>query len=246
MIRSFLTFSLLSALWIIPAGATVLTFDIAGQALNDAIPQAYGDRVTATTMGSFSYGAAGGFTPNVVVSYGPSDPAGQSGGNCLFNASACVYTWDNNFADLTNVVAQAAGSGPSVGILELMFVADPGFLVNLASLNLGGWKHGDNTYPATYPINSVSVYDAANLLVYSSGSQSVPVNDPGHLTIAPNVSGQSLRLVIDASNLSAAQAQNVGLDNVQFSQIASAVPEPAAFLLTGAGLAALFLARRRS
>jgi hypothetical protein len=51
------------------AGATVLTFHIAGAGQGSAIPQSYGDRVTAATMGSHSYGAAGGFTPNVVADY---------------------------------------------------------------------------------------------------------------------------------------------------------------------------------
>lgn len=231
------------------ASATVLTFDIAGESPNQSIQQNYGDRVTAATMGNFSYGTAGGFTPNVVLSYGPSVPAGQSGGACSFNTSACVYWWDNDFADLRNVIAQADSGGASTGILEVLFTADPGWIVTLASLNLGGWQHGNPGYPASYGINSVKVYDQTNAVVYDSGAQNVPVNDPGHLSLAPNVSGASLRLVIDASNLPAVYANNVGLDNIQFSQDIfrdpGAVPEPAAFLLSGAGLVAVAALRRR-
>ena len=51
--------------------ATVLTFDICGIARNENIQPcypAYGDAVTAATMGSFNYGCAGGWTANVNTS----------------------------------------------------------------------------------------------------------------------------------------------------------------------------------
>src|SRR4051812_40019817 len=92
MFRSRFMFVVVGALITAVSHATVLTFDVAQAGDGSIMPQAYGDRVTATTMGSFSYGAAGGFTPNVVVDYV------GSGGQTDLNF------WSTGYNDLLNVV----------------------------------------------------------------------------------------------------------------------------------------------
>src|SRR5687767_8032083 len=72
--------------------ATELTFQIAGAGNGALIPQTYGDRVIATTMGGFTYGAGGGFTPNVVVDY-----RGKS-------TQVDLNHWATNYNQLVNVV----------------------------------------------------------------------------------------------------------------------------------------------
>ena len=93
---------------------SVLTFDInPAPTPNDPIDQNYGDRITSDVMGAFSYGTTGGFTPNVVVSYGPTGPSD----------SDYVYWWDQDFGDLVNVVAQFAPfPDPTYGLLDITLI----------------------------------------------------------------------------------------------------------------------------
>jgi hypothetical protein len=111
-------FTLIACAFIVSAlsnvRATELTFNIAGFFNFSNMSQDYGDKVTAATMGDFSYGIEGGFTPNVSVSYGPdgADPA----------------FWTTGYGDLTNVLFEYRDS---FGTLEVTFAADPGFEVNL-------------------------------------------------------------------------------------------------------------------
>lgn len=225
------------------ASASVLTFDFTPTpALNSQIDSTYGDRVTAATMGGFSYGAAGGFTPNVELSYGPA--SGNFPGGCPFDANGCVYFWDNDFGDLTNVAAQSAQSGANYGLLELLFTTDAGFQVNLDSFDLGGWpSNGGVGRPASFTINSVAVFDAGNNVLFSQNNVVVPVTAGGRVSFSPNVSGSSLRLVIDAGNLTAGNGANIGIDNVQFSQ--TDMPEPATSALIALGLGAVAIRKFR-
>src|SRR5262249_2851092 len=94
-----------------PVRGSVLTFE--GVPLTPAaIPDAYGDRITATTDGAgYSYGMGNGFTPNVVVEYVTNDAPLQvlyHGYGDLFYALAGNYT-----------------------PVELILRPDPGYLVVL-------------------------------------------------------------------------------------------------------------------
>src|SRR5579862_604073 len=73
---------------------TVLAFEPATGAWANytAVPQAYGDRVTAATQNGYKYGTAGGTTPNVVAAYGSTATTGHSAG--------VVSTWDTGYGDL--------------------------------------------------------------------------------------------------------------------------------------------------
>jgi len=235
---------LLSAL---PACATSLIFDIssAGNQIpqNSSIVQNYGDRVTGTSIVdgtlTYGYGATGGFTPNVLVSYGPASVTSTNTvTGCPFNLiDTCLYLWDNDFGGLTNVIAQAADEqNNDYGRIELTFTADAGFSVSLLSLDLAGWLRTDRG------VRSVEVFDGANTSLFLASNLTAPgVNS---LTLTPNVSASLLRLVIDAGGLSGNNSQNVGLDNVVFSQTAG-VPEPSTFAMLGAAIAGLGLLRRR-
>jgi len=83
------------------SAATILTFrDGTGAALPDdqSVPAAYGDNVTTSPEGGFSYGLAGsGYTPNITTAYG---------------ATARTYT--GGYGDLSTVLWNE--SGPSLGV----------------------------------------------------------------------------------------------------------------------------------
>jgi len=202
-----------------PAHATLLTFDIDGAADRDPIPQAYGDGVTAIDMGAFHYGADGGFTPNVSISY-----ASATGGDLNF--------WSDNFNDLTNVIHNDAD--PQDGF-TITFTADPGFYVMLESLDMGNW-----TEAMTVP--GMDVQDGGGATLASYSSILLPKWDTqSHVSFSPGVQGETLILHVDTTGLGG-NSDNVGLDNILFSQVA--VPEPASLLLTTSALFGLVLLRR--
>jgi hypothetical protein len=126
-----------------PVRATVLTFDTA-LPNGSAVPPGYGQRVTATSQDGFFYGAAGGFTPNVTVSYGP--------------VASDVHLWNLDYGDLQQVIYRET---EGAGILEVTLAADPGYQVILQSFDLAGWPNAD------YIINSVQVIDAFEAVVFA-------------------------------------------------------------------------------
>ena len=112
-----------------PASATVLTFDVTGSSTGVvSLPQDYGDNVTATTMGSYRYGAAGGFTPDVAVGYfgslGETEP---------------LTRWDFGYNDLVNVAEYEPDGQPTFGF---SFDAANGQAVTLSSFDLGNFGSG--------------------------------------------------------------------------------------------------------
>ncbi len=178
------------------ASAAVLTFDITGintsDSLNSPSFAGYGDRITSFTNGIFSYGSAGGLTPNVVVDY----PNNQT------------LWWLLEYGNLTNVI-YAEESGTS--ILDVTLTADPGFEVVLDSFDLAGWR-GD------YTINSVqvlsgrtSVFSQSNVFISGTTRTSFNTSNLGSLAAS------TLTIRFDAANLGS-DSDNIGLDNIQFSQ----------------------------
>ena len=211
------------------ASAAVLTFDITGinngDSLNSPPFAGYGDRITGFTNGIFSYGSAGGLTPNVVVDY----PNNRT------------LWWLSEYGNLTNVI-YAEESGTS--ILDVTLTADPGFEVVLDSFDLAGWR-GD------YTINSVqvlsggtSVFSQSNVFISGTTRTSFNTSNLGSLAAS------SLTIRFDATNLGN-NSDNIGLDNIQFSQRSTSfspvgTSEPSALVAIGAvaGIAT-FLKRAR-
>jgi len=207
---TLLTFGLLGGI-----NASVLTFDISGISNFQNVNQTYGDNITATTIGGFSYGAAEGFTPNVTVTYGDTDPA----------------LWTTGYGNLTNVLFEDADA---TGILTITFDADPGYEVRLHSFDLASFS-GDRIVDLV-DVNSASssLFSENNSLI--SGTTSTLYN-----FVSP-LQADDIIISIDARNLGS-NNDDIGIDNIVFSQVA--VPEPSSALLIGLGCLGLIIHRRK-
>lgn len=204
------------------ASATRLTFNtINGTVVsaNDLTSSPnYGHRVTATTMGNFSYGAEGGFTPNVTVAYRAQNPSGTFPG---------LSVWTSGYGDLQNTVWSGGASShvPNDGYVTLM--ADAGFQVSLLSFRTALWSTG----PAQY--TDISVRDGLGNVLYSTNAANPVGGNVLHDFTSSPLTAQQLEIKFG-------QGWWIALDDVTYSQ---AVPEPGTMLVLGAGLVAL--ARRR-
>ena len=203
------------------ASAAVLTFNITDATAGIAMPQGYGDRVTSTTSGVFSYGADGGFTPNVVVEYtSPGFPTD-------------LNFWTTGYSDLTNILYNEPDG---VDGYTVRFVADSGFLVRLDSFDLGNFG-GAVTLPG------LSIVDGLGNTLFLSSN--IPVGAAAVPHQIYNFSGglfaEEIRIIVNTAGL-AGNSDNIGLDNIQFGQTAIPEPNAAVLLVTGA---ALMLRRRR-
>ena len=220
------------------AQATVLQFDQTRSAATGTtvepvyagadLPQDYGDRVGGSPQtvsgGQYTYGNEGeGFTPNVEIAYSLGIPT----------ASGEVQMWPFGYGGLTNVVFGTPGSQQ----INIQFSADPGYSVLLHGFDLAGYPGAD------YTINGVAVLEGANTL-FSQFNVLVGGDGFGqpftHFEFSTPLSGNSLTLQIDYANIASGQQDNIGLDNLRFSQFPSPVPEPSswAYLLSGIGLVA--------
>ncbi|MEM6315095.1 MAG: PEP-CTERM sorting domain-containing protein [Planctomycetota bacterium] len=205
------------------ASATELTFD--GTAFDNTggtqlIPQAYGDRVTSTTVGAFEYGPEGGFTPNVEVSYS------TSGGNELEYAESFFGT----------LVGVAFNPDPNGEFFEINFQADPGFEVALSSLNIA--KFGG---PNTLTDIIVTDGDDTELLRFGSVSFATGSNERNFFLDAnfdPALQAPELTVRVVTS----LESIQWGVDNITFSQVV--IPEPSSALLLAVGGLVLRRCRR--
>ena len=182
-----------------PCFATVLTFDIAGITNFQAAPQGYGDNVTSSSMGSFSYGSAQGFTPNLTVSYGNTTPA----------------LWTTGYGDLTNIAFEDADGS---GILNITLTsAATGVQARLHSFDLAAFTANFASDPT---INSVTVYDGANAVLFAQNN--VTIARTGHTSFVfdPPLIGATLRIEVNALNLGG-RNDDIAADNITFSQVGS-------------------------
>jgi hypothetical protein len=209
------------------AQATVLTFvNDAGGGLGNfgALSQAYGDNVSAATQGGFGYGADFGFTPNITADYGT-------------NGAGTATTWDTAYGDLLNVVYASQGAA-----FELTLTAEEGFFVQLHGFDLGGWSFTD------YIINSVQVLDGGGAVLFGQSEVAIEgTNGHTDFDFGLPLSAAVLRIRFDATNLGG-NSDNIGIDNVAFSQT-TVIPEPATAGVLAAALAlglAVGARRRRS
>ncbi|MFM1770604.1 MAG: hypothetical protein RJA22_3133 [Verrucomicrobiota bacterium] len=176
----------------LPAPATRLLFEnTSGFNLSAIFPQSYGDRITNTAQNGFRYELTGGATPNVEVSY--------------LNPGA----WSTGYGNLTNLVYVR-----SPGPLEITLAADPGFEVRLHGFDLGAW------FQTNLVLGSLRVTDLGGSILYAQENLLVQ-GQPGtrtSLSFTNPLHARVVRIVIDSSNLGSSGLQNIGIDNLLFSQ----------------------------
>lgn len=200
--------------------ATILTFDIDQLGNGAGMPDAYGDNVTAATMGTFHYDVSNGTTPDVTVSY-----AGSPG-----NQPGCNW-WATGYSDLTNVLEYEPDGAP---VFSVTFTGSNGVNAVLNSFDLGN-------FGASVILPGLTVRDGSGIVLWQQSNIAVASSSSPHLSF--NVGGLSasvLTLEVNVAGLGG-NSDNIGLDNISFSQ--DSVPEP----ITMLGLAAfgLIAARRR-
>jgi MYXO-CTERM domain-containing protein len=144
-------------------------------------------------------------------------------------ASWSLRWWDTSYNNLYGVLWADGSDSNSLGRIDLAPAA--GQFVTLNSFELGAWI---NTTRDT----NVAIYDLASGEALYTFSGAVGSAATGATLFTPAVSSTSgLRIEWRDS------AHNVGIDNVAFT--VSAVPEPAAWALWGAGVLALAAGARR-
>lgn len=181
----------------------------------------YGNGVGATEVDvnsgaiKFRYGVGGeGFTPNVNVSYGPYS---------LFTGGPTL--WREGYSGLAGVLYQGSGeNGSPIGfdydVLDIVFVADPGYDVVLHEFDLGSFG-GDRT------INSIMAFDGVpfpfltptNFLSGPTGPVAVTQAGGYHHDFGGTpLQSSIIWLRIDMTNLGN-DSINIGIDNIRFGQV---------------------------
>lgn len=161
-------------------------------------------------VGSFGpgYGAEGGATPQVLLDF-----ATDSG--TAFSVYAAGY------ASLASALGHANFNEPG----RVTLTPDAGFDVVLQGFDLAGWSGG------SYTNSRVRVVDSAGHTHLDTGLFTFM---PGTVLHFP---GQAIRSSL-ALNILVNDFGDLGLDNLQFSQVSS-VPEASAWALLAGGLLAL-------
>ncbi|VGO17039.1 hypothetical protein PDESU_05633 [Pontiella desulfatans] len=191
---------LLTALAVLACGtasATILTFD-AGVSNYELMPQDYGDNVTSTNMGAYSYGEAGeGFTPNVTVEY-----IGVGDG---------LHYWHNSYGDLIGVL-ENEDDGERWTIVH--FEAETAHQVTLHSLDMGIYGTG------LIPIDSMTITNESGAVPFQQNNMAIDGSTSGHTNINFGaVTGQSLTLILDLQTAAATSDNDtIGLDNIIISE----------------------------
>jgi hypothetical protein len=160
------------------------------------LSQNYGDRVTAATQNGFKYGTAGGTTSHVLASYG--------------TTGATIETWQSGYGDLPAV----AFSAPNGSKFEMKLTADANFNATLSSFDMASFG------TSSYTIKSVSVLDNTGKTLFSKANVQIFGSTAPHHThfaFATPLKGQGLTIRFDSSTQG---GWNVGIDNVQFGQVA--------------------------
>ena len=189
----------------------VLTFDIDGSGNGAPLDQTYGDRITSTIMGDFTYGEEGGFTPNLEISY---------------NGASGLSFWTTGYNALTNVIYFEPESAAGFSIT---ISADPGYLAQLSGFDLGNFG-GAVTLPSLEVLGpgDSSLFLAEDVPVGSTATPHLDFDFPEML------SATEITIRVNTTGLGG-NSDNIGIDNIVFSQIEQ-VPEPSSIILAGLGI----------
>ena len=203
------------------ANATVLNFDITGATDSSSLSQAYGDRVTGISDGSFSYGSAGNFTPNIVVDY-----VGRSAANDL-------SFWTKGYSDLNNVIYYELDG--ALGF-TIKLSADPGFLVRLDGFDFGNFG-GQLLVP------SLQVQDGQGNVLFSRTNFTLEASSASHqdYDFVSGLLASEMNIILDTTGLGG-NSDNIAFDNIQFGQT---IPEPSSLVLGAIGILGFSLLRVR-
>ncbi len=209
------------------AQATILTFDLDPSVPNYGdIPGSYGDNVNAASDAVGSYLVGNGYTPNVTTDYR----------TWQISTDTVAYNnldfWATGYGDLTNV-AFSVVSGDHFA--EITFVPEPGWAIRLNSFDMAGY------YIADHSNSQVRILDGTSNTILVDYSPVTILGTGGtHSTFTPDLTHAGPLSIRFGYN-----DWNVGIDNINFDQVA-VVPEPEtyAMLLAGLGLVG-FMARRR-
>jgi hypothetical protein len=201
------------------AGASVLTFDNLGIALNQPIPQDYGDNLINLPGGvgnpntSYTYGTAHGITPSISVAYG-SDPAVPSGNPVLWSAMG-------NLTNVLNPINSATVTLTTIGKPVALYGFDfAGYAGNSYTISL-----------IQIVVDNTVQFSQTNITAPGSGHDSL-----SSFTSATPFIGGKIEIIMDTQG---AAAGAVGFDNFDFAE----VPEPGSIALLGVG--ALGIVSRR-
>ncbi len=188
------------AIWATEISGAILIFEPATGSYSDfgALPQGYGNRITATTQDGFLYSLDGGATPNVVVKH-------STGG------LPQIYTWSADYGDLSHIVF---AQEPIV--FEMDFVADPGYKVTLSSFDMASWPHLNYTINSVQVLNqnSTALFSQSNPVILGSTTTS-PLHTTFDFTAGGGLTGTTIKVVFDSTNV---DSDDVGIDNIKFSQ----------------------------
>lgn len=160
----------------------------------------------------------GGATPNVVLDFVP-----------LVNGQTSFEVYSSGYSGLSSALGDNSFNVP--GYVQL--TPDAGWDVVLERFDLGAWS------VSSYVNSQVRVVDAQGNTLFDTGLFTFPGNTVFSYPPAPIRSSLALRVYISDFG-------DLGLDNFQFSQVAS-VPEPGtwAMWLLGVGLLGTWMRRRR-
>ncbi len=220
--RMFRTAVLPALLAVVPAAAhaTILNFDALPG--GGVVSSGYGDRVAGPDP-AWGYVEGNGWTPNVSVGFDTLKLDGNE-----FTVSG-LRTWGLGYGDLS-VVAFPGAQTEHAGIFT--FTPDAGYRVRINSFLLAGFPAVD------YDGQPILVTDASFNVLWDGGSHVEGSNldgggfpDATHSTFAPGITYEGTVYLIFGNNW------NIGIDEIDFDQVA--VPEPGTLGLAGVGLALL-------